>query len=459
LKIRNKGKIHGPFSISGVKDGKIISTQWYEPIGKKTFVPFKRGDFDKYRIDAQLDIPEVKRKNNTLKTKGLLKSTEKLRLQWLGSIENPDKTQLFFTPIAGWNMNDKGMLGMAFYNSIIPSKKFEYVLAPMYALNSENVNGYASMFYHIMPNSIFQNIAIGTSASSFSYLRFDTQQNSSGREILEYYKIAPSITFDFKKRNLRQHSSLFFTMKNINIFEEKNIYSLNNEGKNVYDIVIEDYYVNQFIFGLKNSHPINPHKITAAIQQADNFVKLDLTANYRFAYKKEKTGLDIRFFIGRFLYNKDININSNYNYNLSGNSDYLYEQIFLARNMTSGILNQQFAVTDGGFKNLTSTHSGNQWLNAINIKSNLFTKHISAYGDLGIVGFLDSNYKGDEIDAVSDATYNIGLSLNIVPNIFEIYFPVYMSSDLNQLNYGEKIRFTLNINTLNPFKMIRNIEL
>ena len=452
LKIRNKGKINGPFSISGVKDGKIITTQWYEPIGKTTFVPFKKGDFDNYRIDAELNIPEIKRKNNTLQTNGLLKTTEPLRLQWLGSIENPDKTQLFFTPIAGWNMNDKGMLGMAFYNSLIPSKKFEYVLAPMYAFNSENINGYASIFYHIMPNSIFQNIATGANAASFSYLRFSTEQNSTGREILEYYKIAPSITFDFKKRNPRQYSSLFLSIENVTIFEEKTNWNLG-----VYEIGIENYYVNKFTFGINNAHPINPFYVTAALQQADDFVKLDLTANYHFAYKKPKTGFDVRIFIGRFLTN---NYSDNrFSYNLSGNSDYLYEQIYLGRNTTEGILNQQFAVTDGGFKNLTTTPSGNQWLNAVNLKSNLFTKYISVYADFGIVGFLEHDYKGNEVDGVSEATYDFGLSLNIIPNICEIYFPIYLSSDLNQLNYGEKIRFTLNINQLSPFKMLRKFDL
>jgi peptidase M1-like protein len=457
LKIRNKGKIHAPFSISGIKDGRIIATQWYEPITNKAFVPFKKGDFDNYRIDAQLDIPEVNRKNNTLKSKGLFKTTEPFRLQWLGSIENPDKTQLFFTPIAGWNMNDKGMLGIALYNTVIPAKRFEYVLAPLYAFDSENINGYVSMFYHIMPNTIFQNIAIGTNVASFSYLRFNTDQNSTGKEILEYYKIAPSVTFDFKKKRARQHSSLFMSIKNNNLYEEKQNWFVNQDGKNEYKIDIEGYYVNQFTFGIKNTHPINPYYVTAAVQQADDFIKLDLTANYHFAYKKYQTGLDVRIFIGRFLYN---NYSDNrFNYNLSGNTDYLYEQVYLARNQQNTFLNQQFAVTDGGFKNLTTTRSGDQWLNAINVKSNLFTKYISAYADFGLVGFLDKDYNGNEIDVVSDATYDFGLSLNIIPNIFEIYFPVKMSSDLNQLNYGEKVRFTLNINTLNPFKMIRDFEL
>jgi hypothetical protein len=459
LKIRNKGKIHGPFSISGVsKDGKIISTQWYEPIGNKTFVPFKKGDFDNYRIDAQLDIPEVKRKNNTLQVNGLLRTTEPFRLQWLGSIENPDKTQLFFTPIAGVNMNDKGMIGLAIYNAAIPAKKFEYVLAPMYAPNSENINGYASAFYHIMPNSLFQNIAVGAKSASFSYLRFNTDQNSKGREVLEYYKVTPTIDVTFKKRRARQFSSIYLSLENINIFEEQTPYT-----NGIYKVVLENYYINRFTVGINNTHPINPFKANVSFQQADDFIKMDITANYRFAYKKPKTGLDIRFFIGRFLDNNYKN--NRYNYNLSGNSDYTYDQIYLARNTPNTILNQQFAITDGGFKNYAIAESdgkgvsGNKWLNAINVKSNLFTPAISVYGDFGLIGFLTRDFSGNEIDGASQPAYNLGLALNVVPNIFEIYFPIYMSSDLNQLNYGEKIRFTLNLNTLNPFKMVRNFEL
>ncbi len=463
LKIRNKGKIHGPFSISGIKDDKIISTQWYEPIGKSKFVPFKRGDFDSYRIDAQLDIPEVKRKNNTLKAQGLLKTTEPLRFQFLGSLENPDKTQLFFTPIAGWNMNDKGMLGMAFYNSVIPSKKFEYVIAPLYSFNTGNVNGYLNAFYHIFPKSLFQEIRIGSSASSFSYLRFNTNQNSTGREVLEYYKIAPSIKFTFKKKRERQYNTAFFSIKSNSIAEEKANYS-----NQIYTVELENYYVNQFTLGVKSKHPINPFDVTAQLQQAKEFIKLDLTANYHFAYRKKGTGLDVRFFVGRFLNNNDINQNRNFNYQLSGNSDYLYEQIFLARNTTYNngrALTQQFGVTDGGFKNLASPQSkgrgvsGNSWLNAINIKSNILTRTVSVYADFGMVGFIDRDPQGNEVDGVSEIAYNTGLALNVIPDVFEIYFPIKMSSEFNQLNYGEKIRFTLNLNTLNPFKKVREFEL
>lgn len=458
LKVRNKGGINGPFSISGVnKNGDIVSTQWYEPIDKKALLPFKKGEFYKYRIDATLDIPEIKRNNNNLKVKGLFKTAEPLRIQLFGSLDNPDKTQLFYTPIAGWNMNDKGMIGLALHNFTIPTKKFEYVVAPMYSISSENINGYASAYYHIMPNNLFEDVAIGVNSASFSYLRFNTQQNSKGREVLEYYKITPSIEILFKKKRARQFGQVYFRAENINLYEEKANYNLNDQGINEYDVDLEDYYVNRFTIGIKNTHPINPFDVNAVIQQTTDFVKLDLTANYHFAYKKRGTGFDVRIFLGRFLYNDYTN--NKFEYGLSGNSDYTYDQIFLARNTTNSFLNQQFAINDGGFKQLTTTRTGDRWLNAINIKSNLFTRMISAYADFGLVGFTDTDFNGNEIDAVTDATYNMGLALNIIPGFFEIYFPIYMSSDLNQLSYGEKIRFTLNINSIKPFKLARNFDL
>lgn len=460
LKIKNKGKINSPFSISGVKDGEIVTTQWYTSIDTKDFVSFTKGGFDAYRIDANLDIPEISRKNNTLKTKGLFKTIEPLRLQFLGSIENPDKTQLLYLPLMGWNDNDKFMFGMAFYNSVVPAKKFQYVLAPMYSVSTENVNGYASGFYHLMPNSIFQDIAIGAYASSFTYLNY-------GSQVLEYYKLAPSITFDFKKKRARQFTSLYISLTNYNIFEEKTQFSRDIQGNNTSTVELENFYVNSLILGAKSKHPINPFHATVELQQADQFIKLNFTANYKFAYTKEGTGFNVRFFVGRFIVNKDIQVNANYNYALSGGdgNDYLYNEIYLGRNSTDGILNQQFSVTDGGFKNLAipesegSFVSGNQWINAINLKSNLLSKHLSIYADFGFVGALTRDSQGNEIDNVSDVAYDFGIALNIVPNVFEIYFPIKISSDLNQLNYGEKIRFTLNLNTLNPFKIVRELDL
>lgn len=456
IKLKNKGKINGPISVSGIKDGKIIHTQWYEPIDKKKFVSFKKNDYDKYRIDAQLDIPEINRKNNTLKSKGICKKVEPLRFQFLGSLENPDKTQLFYTPIVGWNRNDNLMPGIAFYNSVIPSKKFEYVITPLYGIGSENINGYANLLYNIYPNNVFQRIAFGVKTASFSYINYKHYANTKPLEdyALEYYKIAPELYLQLRNTNARSKKRLSLKYRLVNVFEENLTFNLTS---NNYEVDLIDYYVNDLSINFLNKHKISPIDVTANIQQHTDFVKLNITANFSFAYKKPKSGFDIRFFVGRYLDNN--NANGRFDYNMSGNTDYLYDQIYLARNIQSGFIAQQFYVTDGGFKNLTTNPASNRWLNAINLKSNLPVNFIALYADAGISGSETIDRNGDLIDVVSDPIYNVGAALILIPKMVEIYFPIYMSSDLNQLNYGEKIRFTLNINTLKPFELIKEVNL
>ena len=71
-------------------------------------------------------------------------------------------------------------------------------------------------------------------------------------------------------------------------------------------------------------------------------------------------------------------------------------------------------------------------------------------------------------DQTGDYSYNdkvfweTGFEVSIIPDIFEIYFPAVMSGELKKQsdfisdNYWDKVRFTLNINKLNPLKSIKN---
>jgi hypothetical protein len=56
-----------------------------------------------------------------------------------------------------------------------------------------------------------------------------------------------------------------------------------------------------------------------------------------------------------------------------------------------------------------------------------------------------------------------GVKIQLIREIFELYLPVYMSKDLkNYSDYAtdtwwQNIRFTLNLNKLNPFDLVREI--
>ncbi|MCH8330283.1 MAG: hypothetical protein IH946_02715, partial [Bacteroidetes bacterium] len=107
ITIKNGGKIaaefggvvKGPYSIAGMKNGKPYHTVWYDGFWGEMEVLFPQGEYDAFQIDPYRNLPESNRKNNTIRTKGMLKKVEPLRLQFLGSLYHPNKTQLFYLPI------------------------------------------------------------------------------------------------------------------------------------------------------------------------------------------------------------------------------------------------------------------------------------------------------------------------------------------------------------------------
>jgi hypothetical protein len=210
------------------------------------------------------------------------------------------------------------------------------------------------------------------------------------------------------------------------------------------------YYVNEANYRLANSRSINPCNFSAFVQQGQGFVRANFEANYRFTYKEAKKGVDIRFFYGQFLYND--NADDRFNFGMAGNTDYMYDHIFLGRNDTRGVFSRQFPLNDGGFKNYTTLPFSDDWLTSINIKAALPGRiPLSLYGDFGLTSYAaDSNIK---------YAWNSGVALVVVRDVFEIYFPISMSSDLNQLTYFQKVRFMLNLHQLNPFNFVRNFEL
>ena len=67
--------------------------------------------------------------------------------------------------------------------------------------------------------------------------------------------------------------------------------------------------------------------------------------------------------------------------------------------------------------------------------------------------------------STEDVLYDAGVCLSFRKNFFEIYFPVVMSKNIqdyqkaNNISYLESIRFTLNLNLINPFGLIRNFSM
>jgi hypothetical protein len=101
----------------------------------------------------------------------------------------------------------------------------------------------------------------------------------------------------------------------------------------------------------------------------------------------------------------------------------------------------------------------NRWLNAINLSTTLPKIPIALYADAGIAGFEYADRSGNLVDDATELVYCLGVTYQIIPKFCEVFFPVLVSPNSNQLSYSEKIRFTLNLSNLNPFKTIRTIQL
>lgn len=170
------------------------------------------------------------------------------------------------------------------------------------------------------------------------------------------------------------------------------------------------------------------------LQVANSFGKLSTEVHYRKLFENNRQ-ITLRFFAGTFLYRSTTS--DFFSYGLDRPTDYMFEKDLLGRSETTGIYSQQYVYAEGGFKSKLKNRYANQWMVTTNAAFNIWN-WIQVYGDVGV---LKSNFSKSEF------VYDSGIHLNLVPDYFELFFPVYSSNgfELKDPNYGEKIRFVITV--------------
>ncbi|MFH0866214.1 MAG: M1 family metallopeptidase [Bacteroidota bacterium] len=447
--IKNKGQIKAPFSLQvnnketwqhGFEGKQKISVSDLLP-SLKTFA----------QINQNTDVLEFNLKNNSARNHGLFWKSKPLKLQMLPGIDDPDYTQLCTSPLFGYNAYNGFMPGLAVYNNPIPQKKFSYFLLPMYGIKNNTLNGIVKTAFFILPESRFvQYINAGVNASKFSY-SFDSLS-------LNYSRMAPEIIIKLYNHDFNSSLSKEIRFRNVNIKKDELIYPPEN-GSAVKTIT--RYYVNEISFSMAKKRKINPYNMLIKAEQGEKFVKSSIEAGYRISYNKPRKGFDIRFFAGAFLYSEPP-VQQDFRFRLSGESgfnDYLFDRYYFGRTDAASVFSRQFSETGGGFKIYTPLGQTWKWLTAMNFKASIPGKvPIRLYADIG-------TYEGAGSSSVSKViAYDAGIVLSIINNIFEIYFPVAISDDIQEANklngvtYWENIRFKLSLEKADPFKALRNIR-
>ena len=134
ITLKNDGTIPGPVAICGVTDGISSEELWVDGFEGTKTITYINGDYNHIRIDYNGVMPETNRNNNIYKTKGLFKQCEPIKLQLIGSVYNPEKTQIFYHPNLSWNKYNQFSAGLSIYNKFIPKGGFSYKLSPMYSV-------------------------------------------------------------------------------------------------------------------------------------------------------------------------------------------------------------------------------------------------------------------------------------------------------------------------------------
>ena len=445
VKVHNNGKVDGPFPISWFKGDLLVDTKWFTGTESSEWLEIDCADCDRLIIDAQEVIPDINRKNNTMRVNGAFRKVEKIQPRFVGYYENPYRSQFALAPTLGWNTYDGLMLGAAIYNDILPNNKFSYMIMPMYAFTSKTITGSGKISYTFQPDQKYPNITVGLAGQRFNVGRVWPYYNPSDkfspqvpRNLLRQF-----VRLDFLPKHRRRYTENSLRVRNTMYFTE--------QGELVRNIPqITHHWKREF----------SPHigEVNTDLQWLNNEAKLGIEAIYRFKFK-DGYGIRARFFAGKFFMRS-----STPGFNFRMNSfleyqDYLYDGTFIGRNPGNGFLEQQIMEGDGGFKSRIRVGQSNDWILALNVSSTIYKWiPLEFFASVGTYAGAKNAFPGSQLFLAE-----FGVSVIVVRDVLEFHFPFLYSKDiredvkLNTSNYGQQIRFTFNLNALEPQQRLKQL--
>ena len=421
--IRNTTSTNVPISFYELKNDSVVYKQWIENVTSDTTVVVPRNGSDKLTLNYFNEIPEYNLRNNWRSLKGFFFNNRPLKLNFYKDLEEPYYNQLFYVPEFEYNLYDGLALGVRLNNKSMLNKPFTFSVAPFYSPNTQKIVGKASFIYdhNVREEGKLYRIRYVMSGSQFHYA-----------PDAKYTNLSPTVQFFFRDKKFRSNKNEFIQLKQLYIDREKSPY--------ISDKNTENYTVFNAKYGNFQSEGTKHFSLLNDLQVANSFGKISSEIHYRKLFENNRQ-ITLRFYGGAFLYRST---NSEYfSFGLDRPTDYMFEQGLLGRSETTGLYSQQYIYAEGGFKSKLDNRYANQWITTINGAINVWN-WIQVYGD---VGFIKSKYSS------ADFVYDSGIHLNLVPDYFELFLPVYSSNglELNDASYSQKIRFVI---TLSPKTLI-----
>ena len=410
FKITEKNNIQVPYSISFIKDDSIISRKFFTQYNE---IEKPKIEFDYVAINHSNKLPELNRNNNYIHNS----DNKPIRIRLISDLDDPKKRNLYFRPEITYNLYDGLSPGINFSNRGIKNKPFSYEIFSQYASKEKTLVGSLNLKYQV-------NNEINDNFSTVYNIFYKTNHYN---EDLRFQVFSPSITVNFRdNNNLRSNIRRSFSIS---------MYSVNKDSNNVNDNKLNNYSIYNLGYYYSDIDIIKYLKSSVNTEFSNNFGKINLVFDYRKIFNSNRQ-FQARVYLGKFFWN---NRNfQNFNYNLGRSGGYLFLDNYLGRSERTGLLSQQFIMAGGGFKSFFDNPTTDNFMLTTNLNIGLW-KWIEGYLDLGML-----KDKGEK----SRHFYGTGLRLNLLPDFFELYFPISSSNgfELSQKSYSKKIRFIVSYN-------------
>jgi hypothetical protein len=389
------------------------------------------------------------------------------------------------SPIVGYNSYDKFMIGGAVTNYTLPLKKFNFLIAPMYATGSSGIAGAARVSYNHFTKRIWFEGAL--SGITYSINKF---QKDDGSDLyLGLKRIVPSAKLTLYNKDLREKSKWIFHVRSFILTEDELRFNTVITPPDTSYVVTKTSVhsvINQLKVSYENNRILYPYNGNLTIDQGKEFLRVGFTGNYFFNYNEKGEGINARVFGGKFFYLTSKSVTAEYNtdrYHLNmsgpkGSEDYTYSNYFIGRNDFEGWKSQQIMERDGFFKVRTDL-LGNKigktddWLMAVNFSGDI-PKQINPLNalpfKLPVKFFVDIGTYSEawkDQPATGRFLYDAGLQLSIFKSGINIYFPLlyskvysdYFKSTLGDKHFWKTVSFDINLSVLQPSKLMRELPL
>lgn len=423
ITIKNRMRTYVPVSLYGLKKNNVIFKQWLEGIEKDSTITVARQDADRLALNYYNEIPEYNTRNNWYRLDKFFPNNRPLKFTFFQDIENPNYNQVFYVPSFTFNLYDGISPGLRLHNKSLLDKPFVFDIEPMYSMKTGQLIGSASFLMNqYIRNGSLYSIRYIVGGSTYHYA-----------PDARYVKFSPSIIFRMREDDYRENKKQNILVRQTIVSREQSAYVDTNDQNDNYSVFNARY--SRF-----ESEITRHYNFFTDLQLAGKFGKLSGEIQYRRLFNDNRR-VNLRLYAGTFLYrNTDSDF---FSFGLDRPTDYMFDYNFYGRSETTGLFSQQYVMAEGGFKSKLDTRYANEWMTTVNASFNIWN-WIEVYGD---AGFFKNKYTDPEF------VYDSGLRLNLLPDYFELYFPVYSSNGFEPGfgNYSEKIRFVV---TLSPSTLI-----